>query len=130
VLFLRIFGTVVPYAFPWLFDPGTQFPRNEKMRFLSTTPWSGGKLPLQPSFCMSILAAVLCWWAKNNNNNNNNNSRSNLPACCRRPGGSPSRSAAPRSSSGTSVRISCPPSASGGTSGWPACTAGPCAARS
>jgi len=55
------------HAFPWLCK--------EEMRFLSTTPWSGSKLPLQPWFCMSslvFLPAALCWWAKNNNYNNNN----------------------------------------------------------
>ena len=35
------------HAFPWLCK--------EEMRFLSTTPCSGSKLPLQPWFCMSSL---------------------------------------------------------------------------
>ena len=47
-------------AFPWLCK--------EEMHFLSTTPWSQSKLPLQPQFSMSslvFLPEALCWWAKN-----------------------------------------------------------------
>ena len=47
------------------------------MRFLSTTPCSQSKLPLQVFatiiFFMSslvFLPVALCWWAQNNNNNN------------------------------------------------------------